>query len=231
MTEEHGEPDVIIEDKELKSKIKKWSYGLYSILIFNYADDVVVKTINSKTYGTFLYAHVYESDFTMAFVDGIPVHNRDYPLLETISPEEIKSVEIIKWPKNPTRYFIDVFDRYWQAGDPKDIAFLNIYSHTGRGLYAIKKAKGIFKNTLPSFSVSKEFYAPKHDNLTKVDWEIPDLRSTVFWNPSVSLNKNGTAKVEFYTDDNVGEKLVIIESISKDGKLGYYETTYKVSKN
>ena len=228
MTEEHGEPDVIIEDKELKTKIKKWSYGLYSILIFNYANDVVVKNRTSPFGEHYLYAHVYESDLTFAIVDGIPVHIRDYPLLDAIPPEEIKSVEIIKWPKNKHKYCLDIFDSYCM-GD-YDIAFLNIYSYTGKGLFGISKAKGIFKNTLPSFSVKKEFYAPKHKNLTKSDWDTPDLRSTVFWKPNVALDKNNTGKVEFYTDDNIGKMLVIIESISKNGKLGYYETTFNVHK-
>lgn len=231
MTDEHGEPDVIIEDKELKSKIKKWSYGLFSILIFNYAADLEIKTINSKTLGSFLYPKVYDTDFTFVFVDGIPVRLLDFPLLGTIPTDAIKTVEIIKFPKKPTKYFLDVFNRFWDpVPDPRTFSFLNIYSYAGEGLFGITETIGIFKNTLPSFSIQKEFYVPKHENLTKSDWELPDLRSTVFWQTNVTLDKNGTGKVEFYADDNIGEMLVIIESISDNGKLGYYETTYKVGK-
>ncbi|WP_298764671.1 hypothetical protein [uncultured Polaribacter sp.] len=268
MTEEHGEPDVIIEEKELKSKIKKWSYGLFSILTFNYAADinvinvplnyiadsttlsyvqgtnfsfstqngtpvdiVSIKSNDPDAVGGFSYAHVYDTFFTFTIIDGIPVRIQDYPLLENIPSEEIKSVEIIRFPKNSAKYYYDVFNKFMPAGIRPDFSFLNIYTHTGKGLFGITETKGIYKNILPSFAISKEFYAPKHQNLTKRDWEVPDLRSTIFWQPEVKLDKNGTSKIEFYTDDNIGEMMVIIESIADDGKLGYYETTYKVKKN
>jgi hypothetical protein len=177
----------------------------------------------------FRYAHVDKSLFTFAIVDGEPVLIEDYPLLENISIEEIKSVEIIKNPKNPAIYIDNVFDITPMV--QPNFSFLNIYSQSGVGLYGIVNSTiGIYKKTLPSFSAKKEFYVPKHEKLTKNDWDNPDLRSTVFWNPNVTLDKNGTGKVEFYTDDNIGEMLVIIESIAEDGKIGYYETSYKVNK-
>ena len=280
MTKEHGEPDVIIEDKELVSKEEKWMSGLYSLLLFKFPDDVKIIDVpypeiennntsefesgnngekTSLVRGTdlgfiikdeiiinivdftfqkkppleinadsFSYAHIDGSLFTFVIVDGEPVHIRDYHLISNIPIEELKSVEIIKNPKYQTKYLDDVFNI--TPNVLPNFSFINIYTHTGRGFYAISNTKGIYKNTLPSFSVKKEFYAPKHENLTKSDWDTPDLRSTVFWKPNIALGKNNTGKVEFYTDDNIGEMLVIIESISNDGKLGYYETTYKVNK-
>ena len=230
MNKEHGEPDVIIEAKKLKAKNEKWNSGLFSILLFNYTADVLIKEINSRLYGNFRYAHAYYSRFTFAIVDGIPVNLRDYPLLESIPIEALKSVEIIRSPKRPAIYHTDVFGYPFSGPGPPNFAFLNIYSHAGKGLFGITETKGIYKKTLPSFSLKKEFYTPKYEKLTKSDWELPDLRSTVFWNPNVTLDKNGIGKVEFYTDDNIGEMLVVIESISKNGKIGYYQTTYRVHK-
>ncbi|WP_299016532.1 hypothetical protein [uncultured Polaribacter sp.] len=269
MTDEHGEPDVIIENEKLIEKNEKWMSGLFSLLLFKFPDDIsiidiplpqvmddevktvpaigtdlgfsiengVILSIVDFTYARkpvptingerFRYAHVDESLFTFVIIDGKPVHIENYPILENIPIEEIKSVEIIKNPKLPAIYLSDVFDQVPIA--TPNYSFLNIYTYPGKGLFGITETKGIFKNTLPSFSIEKEFYAPKHENVTKKDWEVPDLRSTVFWQPNLKINKNGTAKVEFYADDNIGEMLVIIESINEDGKLGYYETSYKVN--
>ncbi|MDB2385080.1 hypothetical protein N9V96_01260 [Polaribacter sp.] len=223
MNEEYGEPDVVIEDKELHSKIKKWSYGLYSILLFNYPDDINVTRSDTGS----LHAKVISSDITFVFVDGIPVRLLEYPLLESLPTEEIKSIEIIKNPKNSISVYHDVMSDPLPFPRPI-ISFLNIYSYTGKGLFGIQKTNGIFKNTLPSFAPKKEFYTPKYTNLTKSDWDFPDLRSVVYWQPDVNFDENGNGKVEFYTDDNIGEMFVIVESISEDGKLGYYETNYKV---
>lgn len=270
--DKHGEPDVIIEDNELKEKNEKWMSGLYSLLGVKYPDNIRIfdvmtsdyekpeqDTVTTQlpgtnlgitsTYGvpssivdftfardsppivsgdSFFYAHVHNSFFTFILVDGEAIPFRDYPIIQTIPIEDVKSVEIMRNPKFSSEYLNNVFD-----GLPiviPDFAFISIYSNTGEGLYAMEGTKGITTDKLPCFAPQKEFYAPKHDNLTKNDWEIADLRSTVFWNPNVKTDKNGNGKVEFYTDDNIGDMLVIIESIADNGKLGYYETTYRVNK-
>ena len=46
----------------------------------------------------------------------------------------------------------------------------------------------------------------------------------------VETDKLGLAEIEFYNGDNTGDMLVVIEAISTDGKIGYYETTYTVDK-
>lgn len=195
-----------------------------NLVDFRYSRKPAIE-INSEG---FSYAHINGALFTFVIIDGQPVHIRDYPILEFVNVNQIKSVEILKNPKNPGKYLDYIFNEPQNVAS--DFALLNIYTNSGKGLYGITNTKGFFKNTLPSFSISKEFYTPKHENLTKSDWENPDLRSTVFWNPNIKIDKNGNTKVEFYTDDNLGEMMVIIESISEEGQLGYYQTSYTVNK-
>ena len=46
----------------------------------------------------------------------------------------------------------------------------------------------------------------------------PDYRPTLLWNPEVTV-ENGKAKIEFYTSDNLARYHVIVEGISKNGKI------------
>lgn len=225
MMELHGEPDVVIENKELMSKVKKWSYGLYSILLFNYPEEISITRVGPN--GGFLFARVHGADYTYYIIDGIPVHKDYYSLIGDLPTEEIKSVEILKNPKNKSEYFYDV-GRNPVAEVPMFDAFISIYTYAGKGLFGVQKTHGMSKKTIPVFSTPREFYAPKHENLTTQDWKIPDLRSLVYWNASLQTDTDGKAMVEFYNPDDVGDMLVVIEAISEDGKIGYHETTYSV---
>lgn len=93
-----------------------------------------------------------------------------------------------------------------------------------------QKPVDIVNNSIPVFSPAREFYAPKHENITPRDWVKPDLRSLVHWNPIVETDNHGKASVSFYNADVTGEMLVVVEAISTDGKIGYAEMEYQVTR-
>jgi hypothetical protein len=228
MMELHGPPDVVIEDKQLHKKIKKWSYGLFSVLHFNYPDDISIRRVGKN--GGFLIAEAHGAGFTFIIIDGIPVQIENYRFIGGLPTEEIKSVEIIENPKNPREYVTDVFGdpRALDGHPPIVISFINIYTYSKKGLFGVQRTTGITKTKISGFAPTREFYAPKHEGLISEDWKVPDLRSVVYWNPNVQTDTDGNAQVEYYNPDDTGEMLVIVEGISKNGKLGYFETAYQV---
>ncbi len=77
------------------------------------------------------------------------------------------------------------------------------------------------------FKQAREFYSPKYTAAT-IDDERPDNRPTLFWNPDVKV-ENGIAKVEFFTADNFARYKVIVEGISKNGRICYATNLLTVS--
>ncbi|MDO7172215.1 hypothetical protein [Mariniflexile sp. AS56] len=185
-----------------------------------------------------LIARDYLTDFTFIVIDGIPVDIKAYKFLEDLPTEEIKSVELIRNPKR-SRYYVEeaIKEYYYNAeGEVVPVRFpvgirvsiVSIYTYAGKGYYGLQRTPGIFKGTVNGFTPKREFYAPKYENHTENDWNLPDLRSVVHWSPNINTDENGEAKVEFYNADNMGEMLVIIEGITNQGKIGYFETTYTI---
>ncbi|WP_256005042.1 TonB-dependent receptor [Pedobacter deserti] len=83
-------------------------------------------------------------------------------------------------------------------------------------------------NYLPQgYNNSKEFYSPKykHDG---TDPQVADLRTTIYWNPSVITN-NGAASFDFFNADSKGKYKVVIEGISAQGQLGRAVYRYTVN--
>ncbi|MBA2249756.1 MAG: hypothetical protein H0W12_06145 [Chitinophagaceae bacterium] len=72
--------------------------------------------------------------------------------------------------------------------------------------------------SFPGYSVTKEFYSP--------DYSMPqkdvasDIRTTLYWNPEILLNKEKQKEnFQFYNADNCHKIRVVIEGFNKAGKL------------
>ncbi len=77
------------------------------------------------------------------------------------------------------------------------------------------------------YSVTRVFYSPKYDNSANSRDGV-DLRSTIYWNPAVITDKNGSASFDFFNADGTGTYKAIIEGIDKDGNIGRFVYRYKV---
>lgn len=223
----YGEADEIITGKAIHEQEEKWSYGLYSVLLFRFPDLIEIRRI-----GNDLYAWVYDSPGpTLVVIDGEPVMEYDYPFISGIPPSEVSSFEIIKSAKNFFNLFMTVVPDADPYTAPRNGNVIAIYTKGGKGLHNARRPVGIMSTTVPVFSPRKEFYAPKYKNLTNDDWIKPDLRGLVHWNPSLEIDTLGSITDSYYNADNTGEMLVIVEAISETGSIGYKEFVYEVTKN
>ncbi|WP_299121053.1 hypothetical protein [uncultured Winogradskyella sp.] len=230
--ERNGEPSAVIEGEELRKKAPKREYGIYSVLEVLYPNLVRIERVGR--YGQVMIATVVGSDLTLVLLDGKPVHLEDYRYLGNIPINDVESIDLIKKAKRPSQYLGDV----WytpvllnsRSGDlaPKVLSYIHIYTFSKNGLNKNIKSKGVLTNTIKGFSESIAFYTPNYETLSNQDWVIPDNRSVIHWSPDITLDANGEYTLEFYNDDHIGEVSVIVEAISKDGKIGYLEKTYTI---
>ena len=225
VTDRYGKPTTIISGKEILSKEKKWSYGLYSVLLFNYPDKVRIERMPDQN----LYATV-NNEATLVLIDGIPVPFYSYTHIPNISPSEVKSFEIIEYAKE----FMSLFQQVHIEPDcihmtPPWGNVIAIYTHAGIGLSGAYKPKGLTKTTIPVFAPTKEFYAPKYENIQADDWQHPDLRTLIHWQPILQTDDSGKASTSFYNTDDKEEMMVIVEAISDEGEIGYQELNYEIT--
>jgi hypothetical protein len=225
VTEEYGKPKAVISGDAIREKEKKWSFGLYSILMYNYPGQVEI----IRTRSGHLYARLTANrEMTLVVIDGIPVSYWDYSSIPSIPPSEVKSLEIIPYAKNFINLFLQVFPQASAMDAPAVGNVIAIYTYGGKGIYGAYQATGIMKTTVPVFSASREFYAPKYEN-TDV-WVRPDLRALVHWDPELKVDSMGKACATFYNADVTGKMKVVVEAISDKGEIGYQELEYGVER-
>ncbi len=80
---------------------------------------------------------------------------------------------------------------------------------------------------LKGYTSAKEYYSPQY-SMNAGDDQIIDFRSTLYWNPSVILDKNHRKiKLVFYNNDISNKFRVVVEGFNKEGKLTRMEQIIK----
>ena len=90
---------------------------------------------------------------------------------------------------------------------------------TGAGQGGAKWHPTNLKTIMPlGFQKPAEFYVPRYDLIVDKESKNPDLRTTIHWQPHLSI-QNGKGQIEFYTADGPVDYSVVIEGVGKDGRL------------
>jgi hypothetical protein len=97
-----------------------------------------------------------------------------------------------------------------------------LYVYTKKGTEKGPLTKGLPFVYIKGYHSQKEFASP--DYADKALLSEPDLRSTLYWNPNIMLDKiNNKARIEFYNNDVSKKLLLTIEGVNAKGQLIHVE--------
>jgi hypothetical protein len=142
----------------------------------------------------------------LLLVDGLEV-NWDYILHLPLG--DVDKIEILKSSA--------LMAIYGSRGGNGVIAVL---TKMGRGdMYNefVRNIPGRITPQVKGFQQPRAFYSPKY-TLNNINDPKPDYRPTLYWNPDVAFTDR-EARLEFFTSDKLARFHVIVEGISKNGKI------------
>ena len=86
-----------------------------------------------------------------------------------------------------------------------------------------ESGKGLSNNSVNGYTAIRQFYSPNYETISE-DNDKKDLRSTLYWNPSV-ITTPGKNKIllTFFNNDITNAFRVVIEGMTKDGRLAHVE--------
>ena len=83
--------------------------------------------------------------------------------------------------------------------------------------------KGLDNNTVSGYTAIRQFYSPNYSSFNS-DNDKRDIRTTLYWNPHVlTTHDNNKVIFSFYNNDISKAFRVIIEGMTKDGRLAHLE--------
>lgn len=104
---------------------------------------------------------------------------------------------------------------------------LIITSKTGASAMRNYVPKGILTILPQGVHLAKEFYKPTYEVAEESKIGL-DLRTTIHWEPSIVTNEEGNASFNFYTADEKGTYLMIIEGLDLNGRILRKEVNIEV---
>ncbi|MDB5008605.1 MAG: hypothetical protein JWP45_2998, partial [Mucilaginibacter sp.] len=145
----------------------------------------------------------------LVLVDGIPVFNINK--IFTIDPLKVRKLEVM-----PNIYY------YGPSVEGGIFSFTTYKGDLG-GVELDPRAVVIDYEGL---QLRREFYSPVYDSQDQVDSRIPDFRNLLYWSPSVTVS--GKGPVSFYTSDQPGKYVGVIQGITATGDAASQYFTFDV---
>ena len=96
------------------------------------------------------------------------------------------------------------------------IVFIELYPF---GQIPSDGAKGVRKTWLEGYSGAREFYSPDYSALPPE----PDYRRTLYWNPNVTTDENGKARIQFYNNSRSRFFSISAETVTQQGVIGVFK--------
>ena len=149
--------------------------------------------------------HIGDSQFTILpclMIDGVII--RDASLIANLDPEIVEKIDVIR-----ERYFVG---RYFFPG------IINVITKTG-DFNCVSLPDYMVRLPYRVLDPLNSFESPDYSTEQTRESRIPDYRNTLYWNPAVKSDKNGKARVEFWSSDNKADYVINIQGITKEGKI------------
>ncbi len=153
----------------------------------------------------------YYDEPPLVMIDGVIIN--DLNILAGLDPAKVERIEVVMTP--------------YLTGDLILHGIVNVITLEGDfGEMTMQDYAAI----LPYRSVEepKVFIHPDYSDSTFGSDHIPDLRNTLYWEPSLKTDNRGRAEVVFRTSDQPGLYEITVFGLTESGKWVYGSRTFRV---
>ncbi|HVW12974.1 MAG TPA: hypothetical protein VHB54_04080 [Mucilaginibacter sp.] len=147
----------------------------------------------------------------LVMLDGIPIFDMNKVI--ALDPLKIKRLNVIR-----DRYF-------WGPADMEGILSYTSYKGDLGGVEIDPHAVVL---DYEGMQLQRVFYSPAYDNDAAAASRVPDFRNTLYWAPVINTNSQGKKDVVFYTSDQKGTYVGVVQGMTADGKAGSSSFTFEV---
>jgi hypothetical protein len=134
------------------------------------------------------------------FIDGVMI--KDAAKIASLDPENVEKIDIIR-----EKYYV---------GDYLFFGIVNVITKTGDFSFATLPDNAI-RMHYSAVDSTGSFLSPDYTSAELKKSRIPDFRNTLYWNPSVKPDKDGKARVEFWTSDFASDFVINIQGFTPEG--------------
>jgi hypothetical protein len=202
-----ADEDYLLDDytrfKSMEEVMREYVPGIF---VKKKKDDFVMRVINKPVNRLF-------EKHPLVLLDGVPVFNANKVM--EYDPLKIRRLEVM------TRLY------YVGALEANGVVSFTSYKGLAEGLEIDPNSISLDYSGLQR---KKEFYSPDYSTVPAIQSRLADFRDLLYWNPSLSLEKDEKINIEFYSSDKTGKYEISVQGITKEGKPAVGYSTFTVVK-
>ncbi len=112
-------------------------------------------------------------------------------------------------------FMSDIKSLYIVPADPRDVENVSrIYLYTHR-IFSTESNKGLRRTYFQGFNQASTFKTEDYSVIPP----MADFRRTIWWQPDITTDAEGKAKVEFFNNSTCEEMYISVEGMTSDGKI------------
>lgn len=163
---------------------------------------------------------IFSNDLRIV-IDGIPLarFGQQRETLEYLEASDIKGIEVMHSMRNSASYRSTFLSTAQLMNLNKQYSFVEITTYSGNGIF-LKHTPGVFVYKPLPVTWPVQFYAPRY-TVKDAPGRLPDVRSTIFWQPNIVTDKQGSVITSFYSADKPSTYTVIVQGSDMNGNVGY----------
>jgi hypothetical protein len=143
--------------------------------------------------------------------DGVPIYNPN--VVVAADPLKVKKIDVVPhefYKGNATEYGIISFTTY--KGD----------------LGGVEISPKALVMDYEGLQLKRDFFSPVYETQQQITSHTPDFRTLLYWSPNTYTDSTGKTSASFYTSDQTGKYIGVIQGISASGKAGLQTFTFEV---
>jgi len=152
-------------------------------------------------------------DNPLVLLDGVPVF--DINKIIAFDPRKVRQLEVMT-----RRYYLG----------PSSFQGVVSFTTYHGDLSDLESDFGSLILNYEGLQLNKEFYSPRYETARQLESRIPDVRSLLYWCPTLDTDVDGKQHCDFYTPDLPGNYAVVVQGITRDGTPGTATVTLHVQR-
>jgi len=185
-------------------------------VVREYVPEVMVKEKGNRR-GLFVLNRrneAYFEDDPLVIIDGTPITSTH---------------RIVAMPAAGVKT-LDVVAHRYRLGPASFDGIVSLRTAKGQ-LAGLEPDPGAYAFDFEGLQASREFYTPVYQASTQENNRIPDFRNVLYWQPNMEITEAGDHHVEFYTSDESGTFIIVVQGLTSEGIGGCSTSTFNVSES
>lgn len=176
---------------------------IHEVLVSKYDQRFRFRIVNDDYY--------METHQPLVLFDGIPVYN--FNKIIAADPLKVRRLEVV-----PNIYYM---------GADKEYGLLSFTTYKG-DLGGVEIDPNALTIDYEGLQLKREFFSPVYETQQQISDHLPDFRTVLYWSPNLATGENGRATASFYTSDQPGKYIGVIQGLAVDGKMASKEFGFEV---